>query len=78
MQYLTNEEQFKEVLNNEEISRIKDPELRKLRYEYWKKFTDAFEDEQNISDSEFVKLTERLSEEEKRDLDKYKINKGLV
>lgn len=29
--YLSEEEQFKEILNNEEISQMKDPELRNIR-----------------------------------------------
>lgn len=32
--YLSEKEQFKEILNNEEISRIKDPKLRNIRYKY--------------------------------------------
>lgn len=30
-EWLSEEEQYKDTLNNEEISRIKDPELREIR-----------------------------------------------
>ncbi len=35
-EWLSEEEQYKENLNNEEISRIKDPKLREIRERHWK------------------------------------------
>ena len=34
-EWLSEEEQYKDTLNNEEISRIKDPELREIRQRHW-------------------------------------------
>lgn len=52
--YLSEEEQFKEILNNEEISRIKDPELRNIRAKYWNLLHQVFLDEHKIPDSMFA------------------------
>lgn len=73
MKYLTEEEQYKEILNNEEINRIKDMELRELRMRYWKKRRDAFLDEHNIPDKELESMFDRLREEEQEEIKKYKI-----
>ena len=35
-EWLNEEEQYKDTLNNEEISRIKDPELREIRQRHWR------------------------------------------
>ncbi len=73
MKYLTEEEQYKEILNNEEINRIKDMELRELRMRYWKKRRDAFLDEHNMPDKELESMFDRLREEEQEEIKKYKI-----
>lgn len=43
--YLSYEEQFNEVLNQEEINRIENAELRDIRMKYWKLQRDVFLDE---------------------------------
>jgi len=40
--YLSEEEQFKEILNNEEINRIKDHELRSIRFKILELITSSF------------------------------------
>lgn len=72
MNYLSEEEQFKETLNNEEISRIRDPLLRSIREKYWKLKRDAFLNEQGISDVEFNKVSDELTKKEKEELRKYR------
>lgn len=73
MKYLSESEQFKDILNNEEISRIYDPELREIRERYWLEYTRIFKDEQNISDQEFNKLSDDLYKQEQKELHEYKL-----
>ncbi len=40
--YLSYEEQFKDILNNEEIDRIENKEIREIRSKYWKLRHEAF------------------------------------
>ncbi|MFT4107701.1 MAG: hypothetical protein QM657_18260 [Lacrimispora sp.] len=75
--YLSIEEQFKETLNNEEISRIEDFELREIRHAHWAYRSKIFLDEQNISDQELCRLTDIDYAQEKRELEAYKRRKGL-
>ncbi|MBU5439815.1 hypothetical protein KQI42_17500 [Tissierella sp. MSJ-40] len=70
--YLSEEEQFKEILNNEEISRIKDPELRNIRFKYWNLLHQTFLDEQRIPDSMLGKEFDKIKAEEKKELDEYR------
>lgn len=76
-EYLTIEEQFKETLNDREISRIQDAELRKIRYNHWKYRMDIFRDEHRISDTEFCRLTDMDYEQEKREIEEYRKRKGI-
>lgn len=75
--YLSVEEQFKEHLNNEEISRIQDAELREIRWKHWKYRFDIFRDERNISDAEFCRLTDIDYAAEKKELEEYRKRKGI-
>lgn len=70
--YLSEEEQFKKVLNNEEISRIKDPELRNIRSKYWNVLHQAFLDEHKIPDNVLGKEFDRIKAEELKELDEYR------
>ena len=75
--YLTIEEQFKKTLNDEEISRIQDDELRVIRRKHWEYRIKIFRDESNISDAEFCRLSDRDYEEEKEELEAYRKRKGI-
>ena len=75
--YLTIEEQFKKTLNDEEISRIQDDELRVIRRKHWEYRIKIFRDESNISDAEFCSLSDRDYEEEKEELEAYRKRKGI-
>lgn len=75
--YLTIEEQFKETLNNEEIDRIEDPELRDIRNSHWVYRMKIFRDEHNISDKELCRLTDIDYENEKKELEAYRKRKGI-
>jgi len=76
--YLSDEEQFKVILNNEEISRIKDPELRNIREKYWGLIHQAFLDEHKIPDSMIAQEFDKIKAAEMKELEDYKnhINKS--
>lgn len=75
--YLTMEEQFKETLNNEEIERIEDPELREIRSNHWSYRMKIFRDESNISDQEMCRLTDIDYRDEKKELEEYRKRRGI-
>lgn len=54
------EEQYNEILSPNEISRIKDYELRGIRSKYWNLRHEAFLDEHNIPDQELEKVWNSL------------------
>lgn len=76
-EYLSEAEQYQETLNNEQISRIKDPVLREIRSRYWGLRHKAFLDEHNISDAELGDIWDHLKEQEKREIEKYRKSKGI-
>lgn len=69
--YLSYDEQFKKILNNEEISRIKDDKLREIRAKYWRLRHEAFLDEHNISDAEIGNVFDHLCEVEQKEIESY-------
>lgn len=70
--YLSNEEQFKEILNQEEIARIENPELREIRMKYWALRHKAFTDEYNISDRDLGKVWDELITQEKIEISAFR------
>lgn len=78
MDFLSEDRQYDETLNNEEIARIRDLELRKIRAKYWKKQTDIFLDEQNIPDDMLGKYSNQIKEQEKRELEEYRKQRGIM
>jgi len=78
MDFLSEDRQYDETLNNEEIARIRDLELRKIRAKYWKKQTDIFLDEQNIPDDMLEKYSNQIKEQEKRELEEYRKQRGIM
>ena len=72
MVYLSKKEQYKKSLNIEEISRIKDAELREIRQRYWNLRQKAFLDEKNISDRDLGKIFDDLYNEENVEIEHYK------
>lgn len=77
MKYLSKEEQFKEDLNSEEISRIKDDELRLIRHKYWLMLANAFADVETIPDERLEKVTDEIIKTERKELEEYKKRKGI-
>lgn len=71
MQYLSLEEQFKKTLNNIEITRIEDYELREIRQNHWNFRHKIFLDEHRISDQELCRLTDIDYEKERKELKEY-------
>ena len=69
---LSEEEQFKEILNNEEISRIKDPKLRDIRLKYWNLFHKTFLDEHKIPDNMFGQEIDEIKAAQIKELDEYR------
>ncbi|MFC5401467.1 hypothetical protein [Cohnella soli] len=72
MNYLSDEEQFKDILNNEEISRIRDPLLRAIRMKYWSLRHEAFLDERNIPDSDLEKVYDEIKHKEQEEIQRFK------
>lgn len=72
VEYLSEEEQYKEILNIEEISRIRDPQLRNIRSKYWNLRHNAFLDEHKIPDSKLGQVLDELSEKEFAEIEQYK------
>lgn len=72
MDWLSEDEQFKKTLNDREIGRIKDRELREIRMRHWEYRRKVFLDEHNISDEEFMRLTDADYENEAREIEEYK------
>lgn len=73
MEWLSVEEQYKDILNNDEISRIEDVELRELRMKHWQYRNEMFLDEHNISDDMLNKLSDEDMKIEKRELEEYRV-----
>lgn len=70
--YLSYDEQFKDVLNREEIERIENPELRAIRSKYLKMYRDILLDEQNVPDSELESVTNQIQAREQKELEVFK------
>ena len=70
--YLSEEEQYEKVLDKEKIARIKDPELRDIRYKYLNLVNQIFQDEQHFNDYEFENETNRVRALEQKEIEKYK------
>ena len=73
--WLSEEEQYQEHLNIEQISRIQDFELQEIRNRHWHYRKRILQDEYNISDEKFVKLCKEDWEQEKEEIEKYKKTK---
>lgn len=75
---MSEEEQFKEILNNEEINRIKDPELRSSRLKYRNLLHQTFLDEDKIPDRMLGKEFDKIKAAEIKELGEYRQrnNKG--
>lgn len=70
--WLSEEEQYKEILNPDEISRIKDSRLREIRQKHWNYRHEIFLDEHRISDKRFIELFDKDVEKEREELENYK------
>ena len=72
MKYLSEEEQYKEILNDAEIKRIKDDELREIRWKYWLLRHKAFVNEHDVPDSQLGIVYDEIAKKERAEIDKYK------
>lgn len=75
--YLSHDEQFKKVLNQEEIERIEDQELRKIRSKFWSERHKAFLDERGIPDVQLDAVLSRIAEQEQAEISEYKKRRGF-
>lgn len=57
----------------DEISRIKDDELREIRSKYWNLRHEAFLDEHNIPDQELEKVWNALKAKELKEIEGYRL-----
>lgn len=78
MEFLSEEDQFKDGLNSEEIGRIKDYELRQIRSQYRQEFIKAFEDEEGISDFILESVLNEITARERKAIEEYKRRKNIV
>ncbi|WP_134686286.1 hypothetical protein [Brevibacillus migulae] len=78
MDYLNYEDQFKTILNQEEINRIQSPQLREIRMKYWRLRHEAFINERNISDRDLEKLCDDLMRQEQEELQLFKENNSNI
>lgn len=76
-QYLSIEEQFKDTLSNEEILRIKNPELRDIRMKHWIYQNKIYHDYTNISDEELNRLVDIDCNQEKKEIEQYRKRKYI-
>ena len=76
MEYLSKDEQYAKILNTEQISRIKDSELRRIRQKYWDLRHKAFLDERGIPDAQLGDEWDRLTNLEIEEIKKYRERKG--
>lgn len=76
MEWLSEEEQYKEGLTREQIRRIKDEELREIRYKYCERMLRNFNDEKNISDKELIRIWEEDKEKERKEIEEYRKRKA--
>lgn len=65
-------------MNNEEISKIQDAELRNIYSKYWKMRNDAFLDEHGIPDHELKKVVERIDAAEAEEIATYLAKKNIT
>ena len=71
-EWLTEEEQYKEILNDIEISRIRDPKLREIRSRHWGNRHKIFLDERNIPDRELERVFNNDLKEEWKEIEEYR------
>lgn len=74
LNYLSEEEQYKKILNNEEIKRIENKELREIRQKFWLMRHKADEDT-NIPDEEIGKAFQQICVKEMQEIEEYKLRK---
>lgn len=75
--YLSAEEQYKEILNYEEIERIQDTELQEIRRKYWNLRHKAFLDETHISDQDLEHVLDGIKVKEHAEILRYRQKKGV-
>ncbi len=77
-EYLSEEEQYKKILNQNEIARIKDYELQSIRSKYWHLRHKVFLDEHGVPDWELDSVMDEIDAEEQAEIEAYRKRKGLV
>ena len=77
-EYLSEEEQYKKILNQNEIARIKDYELQSIRSKYWHLRHKVFLDEHGVPDWKLDSVMDEIDAEEQTEIEAYRKRKGLV
>ena len=70
--YLTEEEQYKSILNRDEVERIKDPRLREIRSRYLDQMLEVLNAGHSMSDVELIKQLKPIELAEQAEIEKYK------
>ena len=76
--YLSQEEQYKEILNQNEIDRIEDSELRSIRSKYWNLRHKVFLGEHGVPDSKLGIVWDELCKKEQAKINEYRKRKEIV
>lgn len=76
--YLSEEERYKEILNQNEIDRIENSKLRSIRSKYWHLRHKVFLDEHGIPDSELGTVWDELCKKEQAEINEYRKRKEIV
>lgn len=75
-EYLSKDEQYARLISMEQISRIKDVELRDIRRKYWNLWHNAFIDERRIPDAQLGGEMDRIKNMEMEEIKRYRDRKG--
>jgi hypothetical protein len=70
--YLTEEEQYKSILNRDEVERIKDPRLREIRSRYLAQTIEVLNAGHSMSDVELINQLKPIELAEQAEIEKYK------
>ena len=76
-EYLSESEQYEKILNQEQIYRIRDYDLRSIRMKYWNLRHEAHMNEHGISDVEINSVFEQFCATEQKEIAEYRKRRGV-
>lgn len=72
LHYLTEEEQYKSILNRDEVERIKDPRLKEIRSRFLEQKLEILKAGHSMSDEDLINHLQPIESAEQAEIDKYK------